>query len=200
MCNKKSFRKHKRRLTKTRKMQQVGDYLDGKVFYPSSIRSDKSFWRDYRIHMFRIETYFQSILTKSKTPLNVGFWHLTHADTFKEYLGLSSKKVPVFAKKGDYKWVEDKLYLSTTSEYRSSLPRRIVVPHRKTLDNYGLNICVFQKDNYLSIPLCVSSLDKKKITVGWIYLYNTVIDGVEGIYYEIDHKIPLNLQGNVHFY
>lgn len=200
MLHRASYRKHKRRATKPRNMQKFGNYHGGKIFYPTSIRSDKTPWNDYLIHKFRIETHFHSILTKRKTPLNVSFWHFTHADTLVEYLGFTSYEVPIFAKKSEYQIWEDKIFLSTAESYKTSQPRRIIVPHRKTLDNYGLNICIFQKDNYLGIPLCVSSLDKKIISVGWFYFYNTVIDNMEGLYFEVDHVIPLNLRGNVHYY
>lgn len=192
--------KYKRRTTKPQKLKNVGNLENGKVYYPKSIKSTKRIWGDYHIRMFQIETSYRSILTKEKIPLKMSFWYYIDADTLEEYLGIECLTTPILAERKRFNWLVDDIYKSDQEPFKSSTPRKLIVPHRKTLDNYGLNICVFQKDNYLGIPLVVSSLDKQEITVSWVYLYNTVFNGTESIYFETEYEYSLCLKGNVYLY
>jgi hypothetical protein len=193
-----TFQKHRRRLIKPRNLDTVGEANKGKICYPSSIKSSTQEWLNYHIRGFCVHTRYHSILSGEKKPLLLRFWSFTHVDTLDEYIGISSTDLPLFVKESDVKPIkelDESLLVSKNSNHKCSEPRKIIVPHRKTLDNYGLNITLFQRDNYLGIPICLASRDKKKITEGWVYLYNTVINGVEGLYYEVDCRIPYLIYG-----
>lgn len=190
--------KKKRNLIRPRQMKPVGIRNGGKICYPTSIKSYKKEWNYHHLHGFQVQTHFHSIVTKKQTPLTIIVWSYTNPDSLQETIGVRVQELPIFLKQDDVVQVSETWFITNQPNHHISEPRRLIVPHRKTLDNYQLNISVFQLENYIGIPTYMASRDKLNITEGWLYGYNTIVNGMEGVYMEADSVVPYAFTGNVH--
>lgn len=194
------FGKNKRRLIKPRSLRDVGFHEGGKIFYPTSVKSASlPYSVDTRIYLrgFWVNTHYNSMLTKEKKPLRIGVWSYTNPDTLEEYIGLRTDTLPIFVQKEHLIRRNDLWCVTSEKGLVTKAPSNIIVPHRKTLDNHGLNITLFQKENYLAFPTYLKN-DKENIKEGWVYAYNTVVNGREGIYMECISKVPFAFRGEVY--
>lgn len=180
------FEKNKRRGIKPKKLIEVGDYENGKVYYPDKVVSDVLIWDDYYLKGFKLKTEYDSILSEGKKKFTMGFYSCTDADTLEEIIIIDISEEILFADYKKVRKINGKQVESLKSPNVNKEPRKIITPHRKTLDNYNLEITIFQRDNYIGVPICLSNTDKTDIEETWIYIYNTTLKGKEGLFIEID--------------
>ena len=193
---KKPIAKNKRRHTRHYQGPLIGDWRKGRVFYPDKIKSETHQSEDYFLRGFSIHTHYLSILDGEKKPFRVHFWAYTNADNLREWISLRVEGVPIFVEKdkAHYNGLNKGWLQLTPGEKKVERVRKIITPLRKTLDNNSFDITLFQRDNYLGIPLCLNCPQKEHPSEGWGYIYNTVIDGVEGLAYSFETDPPVTLR------
>lgn len=106
-------------------------------------------------------------------------------------------ETPIFYHRNFWQAVDDRRIRLSVSDLTVSEPRKLITPFRKTLDNYGLNVSMFQREYYLGIPICLATRNRQYIDEGWLYVYATLVNGIEGICFEADSKTPVEVIGNI---
>lgn len=196
METKRILQKYKRRRTKTRDLFPIGDFSNCRMYYPHNVNSCKEQYGNGVLHGFRIRTYFLSKKKERKIPIELEILLSYNYHSLKEFILVHTKGAPVFYHQRFWEPFEDGIKLKIP-DYAVNEPRKLITPNRKTLDGYGLNISMFQRDNYLGIPVCLATQTKENVNEGWLYVYSTTVGDIDGIGFETDSQTPIKITGEL---
>ncbi|RKO61833.1 hypothetical protein [Caldibacillus debilis] len=194
----KTKRNKKRRRTKYRELSIIGDQKGGRMYFPHTISSYRAPSGSRILHGFRLITQYvfksnEEVRKELDIRITVGYERYSLSET----IFVEVPDTPIFFNPNLWQVVDDRQIRSLAPDLVVPLPRKLVTPTRKTLDNYGLDVSMFRSERYLGIPICLATRNKENINEGWLYVYATVVNDVEGICFEADSKTPVVIIGNI---
>lgn len=123
----------------------------------------------------------------------------TNSDTLQEVVNVKTSGISVFLEK-DSAFIHDdhpNWVQFNETEKEVSFVRKLLCPHRRTLDRHNFPVTLFQRDNYIGIPLALNDSNGMNRELDWLYVYNTVIDGQEGLILQPNaNKLAMTVHDN----